>query len=524
MRTTPIACAAVLAALAFVCACGGSTTGATCTPVSNAAVPHGNPSGYRVHCLTAESLADMQVTINGLSLDTSSADAISSSSAAIVAATDAPTTVEEAPGAPADLSIDFTAPTRRVPDLFYGASLNWYSKYFFKMPNYRALVRNIRMNVLRFPGGQERVRFDRQAHTSPNDQLGTYDAYQYILTGEDVANYIAFCREMGIVAEPEVNIYVDDSAMAVNLVDQIVNELGYDLRCVSVGNEPEVNIYSNWTYLKASSVSEALASYMARYLRYHAAIEKVKPGITYALAETGDWDSNLSSNLDRFLSPLGSDRPGAFSVHWYPTGDYGQGADDPAFPSLNHLVIHNNSHHEITYLSTVAATIRAKLTQYHQDGAKLFMGEWGVAWSASQASSQIEDVMATAIFVAEVQEFCKTLGFDAMEYSGLSDPTSFAPWVPALIGVSGDQVSVRPQYYVYMMYKYFYGDEIVTVPGGQNDLWSIYAAKDAKGSYLMLINRSDCQTITKTVDVTTAAGKRPLRLTLYPHSVSIVSF
>lgn len=40
----------------------------------------------------------------------------------------------------------------------------------------------------------------------------------------------------------------------------------------------------------------------------------------------------------------------------------------------------------------------------------------------------------------------------------------------------------------------------------------------------MLINRSGCKTITKTIDVTTTAGKRQLRLTLYPHSVSIVSF
>ena len=530
MKTTPVAGAAALVALALMCACGTSAppdtvvTDDACASAANAPAPHGNPAGYRVHSLTADSLTATQVKLNGLSLDTSSVSAISTSALAIVNATDAPTTVAETPGAAADLFIDYTAPARQVPDTFYGLDLQWKSKYFLNMANYRELVKNIRVDILRFPGGQERVRFDRQARTSPNDELGGDQPYQFILTGEDVANYIDLCRELGIAAEPEVNLYVDDSAMAVNLIDQIVNEQGYDLKYVSVGNEPEVNISSNWKYLHATSVPEALASYMDRYLRYSAAIAKVKPGLTYALAETGDWDTGLSANLDRFLSPLGANRPGAFSAHWYPTGDWGQAASDPAYPSLGHLVMHNNAHHEIAYLATVAATVKAKLSQYHLDGTKLFMGEWGVAWSGTPATGQIQDIMASAIFIAEVQEFCKTLGFDSIEYFSLSDPASFAPWVPALIAVSGDQVSVRAQYYVYLMYKYFYGDEIVSVPGGQNDDWSIYASKDTASSHLMLINRTACKTITKTVDVTTAAGKRQLRLTLYPHSVSIVSF
>ena len=523
-----VAAGGSLAALALLCACGSNPispiTNDTCASVTNDPGPHGNPAGYRVHSLTADDLSATQVRINGLSLDTSNVSAISASARAIVDATDAPTTVEETPGAAADLSIDYTAPARRVPKLFYGLNLQWNSKYFLNIPGYRELVRNIRVDVLRFPGGQERVRFDRQARTSPNDQLGMDKPYQYVLTGEDVASYIDLCRELGIVAEPEVNLYLDDRAMWANLVDQIVNELGYDLEYVSVGNEPEVNNYSNWTYLGATNVPEALASYTDRYLRYHAAIEQVKPGMTYALAETGDWDTNLGPNLDRLLSRLGSNRPGAFSVHWYITGDWGQSANDPGYPSLEHLVISNNSHHEIAYLATVAATVKAKLAQYHLDDTKLFMGEWGVAWSASQASSRVQAAMATAIFVAEVQEFCKTLGFDSIQYFSLSDPASFAPWVPALIAVDGERLSVRPQYYVYLMYKYLYGDEIVSVPGGQNDDWSVYASKDAARNYLMLINRTACKTITRTVDVTTTAGKRQLRLALYPHSVSIVSF
>jgi hypothetical protein len=504
-----------LATLALVSACSSVTYDTT---------PHGNPSGYRVHCLTADNLTAKRVTINGLSLDTSSVSAISASARAIVDSTDAPTTVEEVAGVAADLAIDFTAPTRRVPDLFYGMNLQWNSKYFLNMRNYRELVKNMHVDILRFPGGQERVRFDRQARTSPSDQLGMDKPYQYILTGEDVASFIDFCRELGIVAEPEVNLYIDDSAMWANLVDQIANELGYDLKYVSVGNEPEVNNYSNWTYLGATNAVEALNSYIDRYLRYYSAIEKVKPGMTYALAETSAWDADLGPNLDRFLPRLGGNRPGAFSFHWYPLGDWGQAASDPGYPSVQHLVIHNNAHREIAYLATVAATVRAKLAENGLGDTKLFMGEWGVAWSASQATSQIQDAMVTAIFVAEVEEFCKTLGFDATEYFSLSDPASFAPWVPALIAVDGVNVAVRPQYYVYLMYKDLYGDQIVTVPRGQNDDWSIYASKGAARSYLMLINRTASTTVTKTADVTSTAGKKQVRLTLYPHSVSIVSF
>jgi hypothetical protein len=495
-----------------------------CSSISYDAAPKGNPPGYRVHCLTADYLTAKQVTINGLSLDTSSADALASSAQAILASSDAPATVAEAPDAAPDLSVDFTAPSRPVPELFYGMNLQWNSKYFLTSRLYRALLSQIHIDILRFPGGQERVRFERGAKTSPNDQLGMDKPYQFVLTGEDVRNYVDLCRELGIRPEPEVNLYIDDPRMWADLIDQIANELGYDLRYVSVGNEPEVNVYSNWSYLGATNVSEAIASYRTRYLRYHAALEQVRPGLTYALAETGDWDTNLAPNLDLFLSSLDGNRPGALSVHWYMLGDWGQSASDPGYPSLEHLVVRNNAHHEIAYLATIAATMQAKLEAHGLGGTKRFLGEWGPAWSASEATRRIQEVMATAIFAVEVLELTKTLGFDSTEYFSLSDPASFAPWVPALIAVDGDKLSVRPQYYVYFMYAHLYGDQIVAVPGGQSDDWSIYASKDSARGYLMLINRTAGTTIVKTAEVTTAAGRRRLRLTLQPRSVSIVSF
>jgi hypothetical protein len=508
---------AAATALALACA-------SACADVTYDDTPHGNPPGYRVHSLSADYLTARQAAINGISLDTSSAAAIAASVDAILRSGDAPRTVEESPVASADLAVDFTAPARALPELFYGADLQWFSRSFLTNPKYRELVRHLRLDVLRFPGGQERVRYDRHARSSPDDALGLDQPYQFVLTGEDVANYVAFCRELGIAAEPELDLYLDDPAMWASLVDQIVNELGYDLRYVSVGNEPEVNNHASWTYLNATSKQEAIASYMARYLRYHTAVERVKPGLRYALAETGEWNGDLGATLDEFLSRLAGDQPGALSVHWYMLGDWGQSPSEPDFPSLEHLVVRNNAHHEISYLATVASAVRAAAQRRHLEPPRLFLGEWGPAWSATYATSQIQDRMASAIFVAEVNEFCKTLGFDSLEYFSLSDPASFAPWNPALISVDGDAVTIRPQYYVYLIYKYLYGDEVVTVADGQNDDWSLYAAKDAERSYLMLLNRTAGTTITKTVEVRTAAGTRLLRLTFQPHSVSVVSF
>lgn len=127
---------------------------------------------------------------------------------------------------------------------------------------------------------------------------------------------------------------------------------------------------------------------------------------------------------------------------------------------------------------------------------------WGSRSGPNQDKrSELQDRMVTALFSAEVLEFAKILGFDTAEYFGLSDPVEFAPWNSALIPVDGAKVAVRPQYYVYVLYKYLYGDEIVAVPGGQNDDWSIYAARSQGGAtnHLMLINRTADKTLTRVV-------------------------
>lgn len=115
-----------------------------------------------------------------------------------------------------------------------------------------------------------------------------------------------------------------------------------------------------------------------------------------------------------------------------------------------------------------------------------------------------------------------------MQWFGLSDPASFAPWVPSLIEVDDATGTPRPrpQYYVYLMYKHLYGDETIAVPDGRRPEWSIYASRASRTgkSYLMLINRTPATEVTRVVKVTTAAGDRLLRLTLQPHSLAIVSF
>ena len=82
-------------------------------------------------------------------------------------------------------------------------------------------------------------------------RLGNNAGYQYLLTGADVANYITLCKALNIQADPEFNVDTNDPAMWSSMTDQIVNELGYDLRYMSVGNEPDINPTGIWTYLQA---------------------------------------------------------------------------------------------------------------------------------------------------------------------------------------------------------------------------------------------------------------------------------
>jgi len=71
---------------------------------------------------------------------------------------------------------------------------------------------------------------------------------------------------------------------------------------------------------------------------------------------------------------------------------------------------------------------------------------------------------------------------------------------------------------------HLYGNETVAVAGGQQADWSIYASRASSKNYLMLINRTADTAVTRVLKVVTTAGNRLLRVTLNPHSVSIIAF
>jgi hypothetical protein len=502
-----------------------------------------NPAlGYTVHVLTGDSLSSQQVTINGLYVDTSSVAAIDNSVQAIVDSTNAPAIVEIAKDATMvspDLTVDFTGTATPVPSTFYGADLQWRSKFFIEDPRWRALVKHIPLGLLRFPGGQERIRYDGKDSISGSVAKDTLavtatQPYEYRISGQDVASFIGLCKDLGIAAEPEINLTVDDPKMWADLVSQIVADLGYDLKYISVGNEPDVKSPNgNWDILGATGTtddarrSDALARYTARYLEYQQAIDAVKPGLTYAIGELASWaPSQLGPYLDAILSGLGGNQPGAVSDHWYMLGDWGQSASNSDYPSLGHLVVTGNGINNIGYLATIASTMRATAAAHGLSNPKLFIGEFGSAWSATAAAAAVADRLAAALFNVEAQETGKLAGFDSMQWFGLSDPSSFAPWVPSLIAVDDatGTPNPRPQYYVYLMYKHLYGNETITVAGGQQADWSIYASRNGSKDYLMLINRTAATTVMRVLKVVTTAGDRLLRITLNPHSVSIVTF
>jgi hypothetical protein len=516
--------------IAIGCSCAGSPAGGQ------------NARGYTVHLLTGESLTASTVTINGRAIDTASTASIESSVQGILDGAPLLRTVEEVTGQPPDLTIDFTGPATPVPPTFYGANLQWRSKFFLRNPRWRALVAHIKLGLLRFPAGQERVRYDGKLSTSGTPQTDTLavtadQSYEFRLSGEDVASYISLCRDLGIEAEPELDVTVSDPAMWADLIRQIVEDLGYDLKYVSIGNEPDINsVNGNWRYLGADGASDgerrasALAHYVERYLAYRQAIDAVKPGMIHALAELGDWSpGGLGANLDAILSKLGGNQPGAVAAHWYMLGHWpGQPATDPAYPALEHLVATGNGNNNIAYLSTIAGTVRDRSSTNRLDRPKIFVGEFGASWSATPMDAGMTDRLATALFNAEAQETGKAAGLDSMQWFGLSDPASFAPWVPSLIEVDDATGAPRPrpQYYVYLMYKYLYGNETIAVSDGRHADESIYASRAALGgkSYLMLINRTAATELTRVVKVSTTSGERLLRLTLHPHSLAIVSF
>jgi hypothetical protein len=522
--------AALAFAISLVAGCSGS---------SSADV--GNPAGYTVHVLTGDSLSAADVAINGLSIDVATVDTIDRSVQGIVDGNHAPRTVEEVTGQPPDLAVDFTGVATPVPPTFHGADLQWRSKFFLQNPRWKALVSHMGLGLLRFPGGQERVRYDGNQSASGTPETDTLvvapdQPYEFRISGEDIASYIALCQDLGIAAEPEVNITVDDPAMWADMVSQVVDDLHYDLKYLAIGNEPDIDsVNGNWPYLGADGTTvderraNALAHYTARYLSYRTAIEAVKPGLIHAFGELGGWSpGGLDANLDAILGGLGDRQPGAVAGHWYMLGHWGalQPPSDPQYPAIGHLVVTGNGINNIGYLAQIASTMRDRASAHGLANPKIFIGEFGTSWSATPADAEMSDRLAAALFNAEAQETGKAAGIDTMEWFGLSDPASFAPWVPSLIEVDDatDTPRPRPQYYVYLMYKYLYGNETVAVPDGRQPDWSIYAARGGGKSFLLLINRTAATEVTRVVKATTTDGDRLLRLTLHPHSLAIVSF
>jgi hypothetical protein len=404
-----------LAALFATGFAAGLAAGCAGSP-AHVPVPTGgdNPDGYAVHVLSGESLTAAEAAINGRAIDVSSTEAIEASVQGIIDDAHAPLTVEEVTGQSPDLAVDFTGPATPVPATFHGANLQWRSKFFLQNPRWKALVGHMKLGLLRFPGGQERVRYDGKATTSglpETDTLKVTDdqPYEFRISGEDVASYIALCRDLGIAADPEINVTVDNPAMWADMIRQIVGDLGYDLKYVSVGNEPDINSGNgNWPHLGATGANDderranALAHYAERYLSYRQAIDAVKPGLTYVIGELGDWGpGRLDSNLDAILSRLGSSQPGAVANHWYMLGHWdGQPATDSAYPTLEHLVVAGNGNNNIGYLSTLAGTLRDRASAHGLTQPKRFIGEFGTSWSATPADAAMTDRLAAALFNA----------------------------------------------------------------------------------------------------------------------------
>ncbi len=510
-------------------ACGGGSASLSSADPAPAPVS-ATPLSVNAWVLSGDGLDARRARINGLAMDTTSIDAISRSASALRAPVARLDLVGEVgAGVPEDAAVDFRAAGKAVSPLFHGVNIQWHSKYFLAIPAYRALVKQIRVDLARFPGGQERVRFDASAATRPDDELGQDQPYQFRLTGEDVRHYIDFCREAGIEAEIEVNLHNDDPAMAVALVDYVVNTLKYDLKYVSMGNEPEINNFAAWSYLGAKTKPEALRSYMARYQRYAKAIRAVKPDVTLVFGELANSQiQEIATNAKDLFADgdLNTAPPGALSFHWYLLGDYGQKASDPNYPTIDHLLTPStiglgwgvNPYH----LESLYPVMR-NLADSKLGGGKLFIGEFGASWSAVKASAIVHDSIATVLFAAEAQEGGKRMGYDSLQWFGLSDPARSDPWNPSLIAVDGDSFSLRPQYYLYFLYKHLWGAESVAVSGKQrDDMLSVYAAKTGDTAYLMLINRSATAVQSRVVRVRTASGERTLRLSAPAHAVTVI--
>ena len=290
-----------------------------------------------------------------------------------------------------------------------------------------------------------------------------------------------------------------------------------------MGNEPEINIFDAWKYWEASTRDDAFESYLARYQTYATAIRAVKPELTLIF---GEFTNPTVGEMDTLFYPLGgklnSNLPGAFSVHRYAAGDWGQASSYPDYPSIENFT---------GGASLARANIYKDLYSFMRQqadsrlgGGKLFVGEYGASWSAQARTAALHDSIAAVLFNAETLETGKSLGFDGMQWFGISDPASSSPlWNPSLIAVDGNTMKLRPQYYLYFIYKHLWGDVSAQISGNnRTENLSVYASKKGDKNYLMLINRSADQAIEKVIQVTTASGVRKLNLRAPAHSVSVV--
>ena len=520
MKARSLLCLAI-PALLTICCCSQSPNPQTTESLTSLQGPA--LSGSQTYVLSGSAINARLVTINGFSLDSSAATAVADSAASIFASDySSGTLISSAAAGATDYTIDFSSSGTPVSNIYYGGDIQIVSKQYLANPLYKALLGNIKLDIIRFPAGQERVKYDRAADATTT--LSAEDAangYQYLLTGTDVANYIKLCKNLDIQADPEFNLFTNDPAMWSSLADQIVNGLGYSLEYMAAGNEPDINPTGNWTYFQASSMTDALNTYMARYQTYATSIRKVKPDITFILGElANNSDPKLSQILTQILPQAKANPPGAFSVHWYLLGDWGQGTLAADYPSINHLVISGNAGVNIQNLSVLKSKLRNNLGS----NTKLVIGEWATSWSATPGGDDVQDTLATAIYTAEVMEYGKVLGIDSMQYFGISDPSNFTDWYTSLIVENSGSFAVRPQYYVRMMYKYAWGNTMIPVPGGQTDDFSIYASKDGSNDYIMLINRTPGASFAKTIRMITADSPSGINaeVLLLPKSVTVI--
>ncbi|MBK9217016.1 MAG: hypothetical protein IPL70_00355 [Uliginosibacterium sp.] len=148
-------------------ACGGGSASLSSADPAPAPVS-ATPLSVNAWVLSGDGLDARRARINGLAMDTTSIDAISRSASALRAPVARLDLVGEVgAGVPEDAAVDFRAAGKAVSPLFHGVNIQWHSKYFLAIPAYRALVKQIRVDLARFPGGQERVRFDASCGHPP---------------------------------------------------------------------------------------------------------------------------------------------------------------------------------------------------------------------------------------------------------------------------------------------------------------------------------------------------------------------